>query len=333
MAALTAQAPSPAGRDPFAFFAPAVSVTAKDLRTLDQDGSIARVLPSRDRQVAVFAAVPVNITADRLVAWMRRIPDLKKSEHVLAIGLFSSVPRVEDLRDLALDEDDLQSIRNCKPGDCGVKLTAREIDTLKNSIAGRPADWKARLQDGFRELVVARVQAYLAGGQRALNPTVDQKKPVEPAAAFSALLQQSDTLQQRMPALSEYLGSYPTVELKGVESFLYWSKERIGGKAQVNVTHVAIVRPASAGLPDVVVAAKEVFSTHYVNASLGLTVLLRGQDESHHYLAYLNRSETDVLGGFFGGLVRLIVERRLKSEAPAILRALRTRLESGEPGG
>ena len=330
-ATLTAQSP-PAAVNPFAFFAPAVTVTAKELRTLDQGGSIARVLPSRDHQVAVFAAVSVNISADRLVAWMRRMPELKKSEHVLSIGLFSTPPRVEDIRELTLDEGDLQSIRDCKPGDCGLKLTAREIATLQALIAGKPGDWQARLQDGFREVVIARAKAYLAGGQRALEPCVDRDPPVEPAGQFSKILRRSDTLLLRMPPLCAYLDNYPSVKLDGVESFLYWSKEHIAGKSQVNLTHVAIMRPATAGLPEVVVAAKQVFTTHYLTASLGLTVLLRGSDESHHYLAYLNRSDTDVLGGFFGGLVRLVMERRLKSEAPAILRALRTRLESGEPG-
>jgi hypothetical protein len=38
-----------------------------------------------------------------------------------------------------------------------------------------------------------------------------------------------------------------------------------------------------------------------------------------------------VLDGFWGGLVRRILERRLKSEAPTLLETLRHRLESGEP--
>ena len=66
------------------------------------------------------------------------------------------------------------------------------------------------------------------------------------------------------------------------------------------------------------------------NASLGLTAIMRGSD-GRNYLVYLNRSEVDVLGGFFGGLVRMVVGRRLKAEASDVLRGLRNRLESGEP--
>src|SRR5258708_7875597 len=38
---------------------------------------------------------------------------------------------------------------------------------------------------------------------------------------------------------------------------------------------------------------KEIFATHYVNASLDLTAVIRGEDGSHNYLAYLNRFDID----------------------------------------
>jgi hypothetical protein len=45
----------------------------------------------------------------------------------------------------------------------------------------------------------------------------------------------------------------------------------------------------------------------------------------------LNRSDVDVVGGFFGGLVRLIVEGRVKDEASEVLEGLRERLQRGDP--
>ena len=49
------------------------------------------------------------------------------------------------------------------------------------------------------------------------------------------------------------------------------------------------------------------------------------------YLAYVNRSQVDLLRGWFGGLVRSVLEGRLERHAPQIVRGLRTRLESGAP--
>jgi hypothetical protein len=75
---------------------------------------------------------------------------------------------------------------------------------------------------------------------------------------------------------------------------------------------------------------KELFSTHYVNASLSVTAIVRGTG-TRHYLVYLNRSEVDLLGRFLGGVVRAFMDRRLKSEAADVLQGLRGRLEGGEP--
>ena len=94
---------------------------------------------------------------------------------------------------------------------------------------------------------------------------------------------------------------------------------------------MSILRSYDPGLPDALVAGKEIFATHYVNASLGLTAIVRGEPGAHNYLAYVNRSEVDMLGGMFGGLVRWFMQRRLRSEAADVLRGLRRRLESGEP--
>ncbi len=68
-----------------------------------------------------------------------------------------------------------------------------------------------------------------------------------------------------------------------------------------------------------------------MNGSLALTAIMRGGAGSPNYLVYLNRSEVDVVGGFWGSLVRLVVERRLKAEASEVLQGVRKRLDSGDP--
>ena len=98
----------------------------------------------------------------------------------------------------------------------------------------------------------------------------------------------------------------------------------------MSITHVAISRGDGSGAPLVVVAGKQVYANHYMIGALGLTMLLE-DEEGSRYLAYLNRSRVDVLGGLFGGLVRRIMEGRLRSEAGEAVQALRRRIEAGDP--
>lgn len=320
-----------AGHDPFVFFQPSVTLSADDRRRLDHGEPIARTVPGEDGEVAVFAAVPIAIDGHRVVAWMRRIEALKKSAYVAAIGRFSDPPRIQDLAALALDDDELAEIIACRPRDCSLKLSAGEMTRLAAAAANAKHDWKAALQHEFRCVVLERVTTYLADGHGALAPYDNQKGQVHPDARFAALLGHSVFLTTRMPEFAEHLRGYPRTRMPEVESFVYWSKERLAGKAIVSATHLSILLSRDPGLPETLVAGKEIFATHYVNASFGVTAVLRGEPGGPNYLTYLNRSEVDVLGGVFGGLVRWMVQRRLKAEAAEVLQGLRKRLEGGEP--
>ena len=318
--------------DPFAFFHPAIVISPDERRQLDQGEPVARIVHD-GRGVGVFAVVATQVDGDRLVAWMRQIDQLKKSRFVVAIGRFSDPPRIEDLEMLTLDNPDLSASRTCRPGDCALKLSAPEITLLRDTVSTAGEDWRPAVQDAFRHVVLHRVRRYVEEGQSAFEPYADKRRPVSPAAAFSALLERAPVLTRTLPAFTRYVAEYPHARMSDVESFIYWSKERFDGKAIVSATHVSIVRGGDdRRLPDAVVAGRSLFATHYMNASLGLTAVLRGRAGGPSYLAYINLSDVDVVQGFLGGLVRSVIERRMRNEASSTLIALRRRLESGDPG-
>lgn len=308
--------------DPFAFFQPAVAVTASDRARLGRGEPVARVLPADDGDVAVWVAVPATIDGDRLVAWVRRIEALKKSSYVLAIARFSDPPRLDDLRALTLDEDDVSEIQGCRPGHCGLKLSASEMAALKAAAPDR-------VQQRFRELVLDRVRLYIASGDAPSYE--DGAEPVSPTHVFSAILDRSTFLAARVPAFAESLRTAAVRRPPGGDTFLYWSKERVADKPIVSVTEVHILRSQNPALPEALVAGRQIFSSHYISGSLGLTALMRGAPGGPHYLVYVNRTNVDVLRGTFGGIIRWFAERRLKSDATNVLGALRRRLESGNP--
>jgi hypothetical protein len=317
--------------DPFAFLAPTITFSPVERRTIDAGQVYVRMLPSRGQEIALVAVAAVNVTGDRLVAWVREIAKLKKSRLVLGIGRFSDPPRLDDLAALTLDQKDFDNIRRCQPGDCGLKLAATEIAALRQQMAGPPLDWNARVEGAIRGVMLRRAQTYLDRGQSALSSPADRSHPPPPQTVFSSLVAHSEYLTKRLPAFAEYLTAYPRIGDEHVESFLYWSKEQVGGRPVISITHVNILRNRAENLPDALVAGKQTFATHYMNGALSLTAILRGRPGPPHYLTYINRTDVDVLGGFFGGVARMIIERRLTAEAAEAIKGLRERLESGEP--
>jgi hypothetical protein len=168
-----------------------------------------------------------------------------------------------------------------------------------------------------------------------LPPYVNGGEPIYLQDTFAKVMAASPYVLHHLPDLAAQLEAYPQAQSPQVESFFYWSRDVYNAaKPVVTVTHVNIFRSEDgAAAPAVVVAGKQIFASHYMNGGLGLTMVLRGAADEAHYLVYLNRSQLDLLGGMFGFLKRSVLEGRIRRDTPQILRALRDRLESGEPTG
>jgi hypothetical protein len=186
-------------------------------------------------------------------------------------------------------------------------------------------------QRAFREVVLGRVAGYLAEGHSPSASYHDEREPVFLDAEFAAIASEVALTQPHLFALTNYLSLYPTGDDTGVESFFYWSKESLGAKPIVSITHVAMMTNPGAPIPEALVARKLVYASHYITASLSFTAIGGAPGGPGRYLVYLNHSRSDVLDGMFGGLIRRIVERRLKAEGPQVLDTIRRKLESAAP--
>ena len=321
---LTIGVPRAASVNPFDALLPDVSISEPERARLDLGETVVRVTPGRDGFLSLTAVVRIDVTSERLIAWTASVEALQKGKYVPEIGRFSSPPSVEDLQGLAIEDDDLDDLAKCRIRDCGVKLSSVEIA----SLGGRRN--RAAMDVALRRVLVQRATDYLARGDVCALPYHDHSEPVTPAAIFQALLQRLEFFPRSLRCYATYLQAYPDAADGHVrQSFLYWSKESLGMKPIISITHFSAARFDAPGLPQAVVAAKQVYASHYKNASLTVTALVA--DEGGHYLVYINRSHVDAFQGMFGGMVRRIVERRVKAEAPGVLLGLRKRLESGDP--
>jgi hypothetical protein len=176
------------------------------------------------------------------------------------------------------------------------------------------------------------VHDYLAAGYDRTPPYWDHAKAVPPGTEFDVVAHRVRGGMRYETQLLEYLQRYPYLPDDDIESFLYWSKETLGsGKPIVSVTHLAIVRGADERCPEALVASKQVFASHYLSASLSLIALTHPSAEGHRYLLYTRYSRVDLFQGVLAGVVRHLVEKRIRTEAPAVLDAMRRRIESDLP--
>lgn len=301
-----------------------------EIAALERGEAVIKILNTSSKtEVAGFGAIRTNVAPDFFLEQYRDIVRFKKGKQVLAIGKFNNPPRLEDLKQLTFDSDDLQSIKDCGVGDCDIKLSAQNIQKFKK-LDSSGSNWNTLADALVRQMLTDSVTRYLAEGDSSLGEYNDKKKPIRLADEFRSILKETPNLFQYVPEFPRYLQDFPKTKLRDVENFVYWSKEKFGMKPVVSITHATIYRPAEESGTTALISSRQIYATHYFDASLGLTALVGKRSNSSFYLMYLNRSRADALKGAFGGLKRMIVESRTREAMRENLKLIKARVEAAQ---
>jgi hypothetical protein len=168
------------------------------------------------------------------------------------------------------------------------------------------------------------VNGYLAGGNAQLAVYRDGGRPTFVAHEFASMIERLPALTEYLPAVRRALLDYPAGQVPGSESFLYWLEAKFGLKPTVRINHVTIV-PQPDGI---VVASKMLYASHYFWSALELRVLVpdpaRGEG---FWFVSVNRSRSDGLSGFVGGLIRGKVRGEAEKGMQAALHVTKARME------
>jgi hypothetical protein len=311
-----------------------IGFSRSDLRKVEQGKVVTKALDTEVKsEVAIFGVILVRVPIDLFVQKFRDIEQFKKSEKVLQIGRFSNPPTRSDLNELSLELGDLRDISKCRVGKCEIKLSAEVIVRLQKEVDWSVSGHYFQVTSLAQEMLIEYVTSYLQGGNAALTVYHDQKIPVSLEEQFRELLQESPYLFEYVPEFHEYLEKFPEAELSGVEDFIYWSKEDLGLKPVITLTHVSIYQRDSQSRPPILISSKQIYANHYFEGSLGLTALVPvrpvqvDDPASGFFLLYLNRSRANQLDGTFSGIRHHIVEGRAKSAMKENMKRIKAQLE------
>ena len=312
------------------FLAASFQLSSTDINRMDDGYVVSRALPASDkREIATFGAMKVRISPEFYAARIADIAKFKKDEAVAQIGVFGAAPSLEDVKNLTLEEPDLRSLQKCRVGDCDVQLSAAAIDRFRTEVTWSSADADEQANGVMRSVLVDYVKGYLASGSEALMQYADQSTPLTLGAEFAALADGEDQGLKQFPGMHRHLFGYPTGKSTITQDSIYWSKERMARRSVISVTHLAIRRTHDESPAAYVIASKHIYGTHYFDASLGLTILVRARSSSTPatYVIYVNRSRLDAFGGLLGSLARKIVSARARSLVSDQLTRVQQRLE------
>jgi hypothetical protein len=282
------------------FLQQSIGFDAEQLGAVERGEAVVKVIEARDRRdVVVFGIITLPVPREQYV---RAVRDFSTSLHTpnrTQLGIFSNPATETDVAAVTINPRDVAEMKNCKPGDCVVKLPATDMHRIHDETnwSAPAAEVQAQMSAYARRRLVEYVTDYRRRGDSAMAIYDDRGNlNVHSSEAFSAQLAESPYVYQTVPSLQNYLASYPRGTLPaGATEIVFWSEDVMPRLRPIlSVTHLVVYTPPE--LPGMTLAvSKQIYANHYFEAAVDLTAVVDRNPGT--YLVVLRRYRFDNLPG------------------------------------
>ena len=316
------------------FFQQNVGLSQDQIAAIRNGQPVTKTLPSRTpAEVFLFGAIYIHAAPESYIQFARDFDRLRKLPNYLALGAFSNRPQPSDFKGFSFDSDDIQALKNCKPGDCLIQMPASSIEEFRRSINWSATDASEQVNQHLQATALQRLLDYQREGNQALGIYNDKPNPTEVRKQFAYMLSYAEALPERLPDFYHYLLDYPNAKPANVEDTFYWARVKFGLKPTLRVVHVVTMHGNPGDQVAYAVAEKQLYSSHYFETALDLSFCVRGSDDSKQpgfYLIMALGSEQAGLTGPKGSIIRKVAVGRSVSNLRDALTTIRNTLESDQ---
>jgi len=303
-------------------------LSPSEIAAVEKGEVVAKMIDTDDRSEVLSAAVlRIRTTPEAVLRWMRGGDDWRRQPWVVQTGRLGLPPAPGDLATLTLDANDIRDLARCRVGDCEVRLSEEAIEQFRTRIPWSSPLAAAEANHLARELLGNYAAEYARAGDAALFEYRNNDDPVHIATGFHRILSRSSFLEATAPDLAAYLASYPERRPADAEEFLYWMKEKFWRTGVLSLNHCVIVDRRPLGERIIIATTKQLYATHYYEASLTTTMFT--QEARGSYLMTINRTRADIRPSGFTWIERLLLNRLVRRRVDAQVRLLERALEGG----
>ena len=130
---------------------------------------MAKILNTGEKaDVVVFGAVYLKIPVETFVDDYRDIEQLAETNNYLAVKKFSDPPGLSDVRELTIDEQEVEDIRNCVPGKCEIQMPADRMAEFQRRVDWSAPDAGDQVNRLTRQMVLEGINRHQRGGLEAI---------------------------------------------------------------------------------------------------------------------------------------------------------------------
>jgi hypothetical protein len=318
--------------EPYNYFREYAGLNADQIQSISDGKALAKVLDTGSAdQILVFGAVHIEATPEKYLKFASDTDALRKLPSYLAIRKFSNPPLLSDLDGFTLEEEDVKQLKDCRPGRCEIQLPAESMEEFQKSVNWSATNADVQVNRLARRMALDALLQYEEGGNAALGTYRDKNHPTAVGETFESLLSRSKALPVYLPGLNNYLLEYPSARSTNIQSEFYWEKVNFGLKPTLRMVQAIVYRGTVPAEPAYAIAIKQLYSSHYFEAALDLTVCLKDTGNPNRpgfFLITLKSSQQAGLTGLKGGIVRKVAVDKTRSSLERALASIKQKLES-----
>ena len=296
------------------------------IAAVESGEAISKIAADEEGEIAIVGAVRVRTTRQHVEDYLDVYMKHEDGALVLRVGRFGKPPVLEDLARLELEKDDIDALRDCRPGACAVQIGGG-FAQFQAAVNWRAPDAGVRAQALAKQRLLDYVLEYQEKGDAALVTYNDESKPLPLSTRWRQLLGKAAYFYEYAPQLQRYLVDYPRLPLPGTTDFIQWSKVDQGLKPVVLVTHV-VMHKDPAQPERLTVAMKQIYASRYYEGAFSVATVVEASAEPPvSYVVFANRSRLDVLRGRLGGVKRRVTSNEVLKATQLTLEQIRDALE------
>jgi hypothetical protein len=322
---LAGSAASEAGAPPsLETVADAFGISASDGKALRKGKRVGGKLSLvSENELGLSVAVRISTSPDEIWQYMIDSRFMADEPTVRQYGLIGE-DAAASLAKLQLPDSEIERLANAEPG-ADINLSNSEIESLQKIAASQmePAERREALLEGFRRILVGRVEAYRKGGFRAVAPYArGDGAGGAPAVELRRALDEIQATRKIAPYAYDAFANYPSSPSEGIERRFYWMVNGADDQLLVSLLHRVQAREND----NIVEFDHRFYVNHTVNSMQAVTVIIPLEEGA--VAIYGNRTYTDLVSGFLGRVARGIGRTMMRSEIYGIVDAWEEGVES-----
>ncbi len=287
-----------------------IGLSPDQMNAVRNGQSVAKALDTNSpSEVFVFGVVYVNAMPGDYFHYAYDMNRLRKTPGFLGVNKVSNPPKESDFVGFAFGEQDVKSLKSCKPGDCDVQFPGATIAEMNRTINWSSSNVADQVNQFLVNAAMTRLPMYIKDGDRTLGIVYnDKEQAVNVGEEFQRVLSKPNAFLP-LPSFYAFLLQYPQGRPPNTQDFIYWSNVKFGLKPTLRLVQVVSMEGSDASIPALTIAEKQLYSSHYFETALNITYCVKGNDDPKKpgfYLIQVMGSEQAGLTGFKGSIVRKV---------------------------